>query len=36
LITDTADEFRTQFINLAQKAMEMAGEAVVPEVAENA
>ena len=35
LITDTADDYRTQFINLAQKAMEMAGETVVPEVVEH-
>lgn len=36
LITDVADDYRTQFINLARKAMEMAGEAAVPEVAEHA
>lgn len=36
LITETADDYRTQFINLAQKAMEMAGETIAPEVVEHA
>jgi len=33
LITDVADDYRELFINLARKAMEMAGETAAPEVA---
>lgn len=36
VITETADDFRMQFINLAREAMEMAGEPAVLKVFENA